>query len=105
MLAHLLDQARQLVRTRADTFRHRLLCLSRPVASTSLVLGTTADLLRNRSELVAENALLSQQLIVLARSAKRPRLARRETADSDPDDHADSANEHASDAAGQDLSP
>ena len=32
------------------------------------------DLLRSKSELVAENALLRQQLIVLARSTRRPRL-------------------------------
>jgi putative transposase len=75
MLPHLLDRARHLVRTRIDAFRHRLLRLSRPTASTSLILGTTTDLLRSRSELVAENALLRQQLIVLARSVKRPRLS------------------------------
>ena len=44
---------------------------TRPAASRSLVLGTTADLLRSKAELMAENALLGQQLIVLARTAKR----------------------------------
>jgi len=76
MLAPLLDQPRQVVRKCADAFRRRLLRLSRPTASPSLVLGTTTDLLRGRSELVAENALLRHQLIVLARSAKRARLTR-----------------------------
>jgi transposase InsO family protein len=40
-----------------------------------LVIGAAVDLARSRSELVAENALLRQQLIVLARSVKRPRVS------------------------------
>ena len=39
---------------------------------TSLLLGTVMDLARGKSELVAENALLRQQLIVLRRQIKRP---------------------------------
>jgi putative transposase len=39
---------------------------------TSLVLGTCADLTRGRAELLAENALLRQQLIILRRQIKRP---------------------------------
>jgi len=50
-------------------FRH----LTQP-ASTHLVTGTLADLLRNRSELVAENALLRQPLIGRHRQVKTPRL-------------------------------
>ncbi len=38
----------------------------------SLVLGTFADLTRGKAELVAENALLRQQLIILRRQVKRP---------------------------------
>ena len=34
--------------------------------------GTGADLLRSRAQLLAENALLRQQLLVLRRSVKRP---------------------------------
>jgi putative transposase len=37
-----------------------------------LLLGTLADLARSKSELVAENALLRQQLIILKRQVKRP---------------------------------
>jgi hypothetical protein len=48
----------------------------RPATASSLVVGTAADLVRSRSDLIAENAFLRQQLIVLARSAKRPRLTR-----------------------------
>jgi putative transposase len=40
--------------------------------SSSLPLGTLADLGRSKSELVAENALLRQQLLMLKRQVKRP---------------------------------
>ena len=40
--------------------------------TTSLRLGTLTDLARSKSELVAENALLHQQLIILHRQVKRP---------------------------------
>jgi len=40
--------------------------------STSLLLGTIADLARGKSELLAENALLRKQLIILRRQVKRP---------------------------------
>jgi len=36
------------------------------------MLGTLTDLVRSKSELVAENALLRQQLIILRRQVKRP---------------------------------
>jgi len=38
----------------------------------SLVLGTLADLTRGKAGLVAENALLRHQLIILRRQVKRP---------------------------------
>src|SRR5437016_6492439 len=40
--------------------------------TTSLLLGTLADLARGKSELIAENALLRQQLIILSRQVKPP---------------------------------
>ena len=40
--------------------------------STSLLLGTIADLAKGKSELIVENALLRQQLIILRRQGKRP---------------------------------
>jgi putative transposase len=52
-----------------QAFRH----LTQPARS-SLLVGTAADLPRSRAELIAENALLRQQLIVLQRQVKRPRL-------------------------------
>ena len=39
------------------------------------------DLTRDRSELILENALLRQQVIVLQRQTKRPKLIWRDTAD------------------------
>jgi len=39
---------------------------------TSLPLSTLTDLGRSKSELIAENALLRQQLIILRRQVKRP---------------------------------
>src|SRR5436305_4244823 len=42
----------------------------------SLSLQTMADLGRSKSELVAENALLRQQLIILKRQVKRPPVTR-----------------------------
>lgn len=42
--------------------------------TTALVPGLVADLVRSRPELLTENALLRQQLIVLRRCAKRPKI-------------------------------
>jgi hypothetical protein len=40
-----------------------------------LVTGILSDMTRSRADLIAENAILRQQLIVLNRQVKRPRLA------------------------------
>ena len=40
-----------------------------------LIIGILSDLTRSRTDLVVENALLRQQLIVLKRQCKRPRLS------------------------------
>ena len=48
---------------------------TKPLTS-SLPLQTMAELNRSRSELVAENALLRQQLIILRRQVKRPSISR-----------------------------
>jgi putative transposase len=50
-------------------------CWAKPLTS-SLPLQTMADLNRSRSELVAENALLHQQLLILRRQVKRPSINR-----------------------------
>jgi putative transposase len=43
-----------------------------------LPLGTCADLARSKSELIAENALLRQQLIILKRQVKRPACTKKD---------------------------
>src|SRR5712692_6371700 len=43
---------------------------------TSLPLSTLTDLGRSKSELIAENVLLRQQLIILRREVKRPPITR-----------------------------
>ena len=43
-------------------------------ASRSVVLASVADLSRSKADLIAENALLRQQLAILKRQTKRPRL-------------------------------
>jgi hypothetical protein len=43
-------------------------------ATTGLVIGIVSDTTRSRSDLIAENALLRQQLTVLRRQVKRPKL-------------------------------
>ncbi len=52
----------------------RLLRPTRTLATASA--GAARDLVRSRSELLAENAFLRQQVIVLRRSVKRPALGR-----------------------------
>jgi len=55
-------------------------CLwARPVAGTHAI-GTAADLVRSRAQLVAENALLRQQLLVLRRSVARPAVTQMDRA-------------------------
>jgi hypothetical protein len=46
--------------------------------SDSLLLGTAGDLTRSRGELIAENAFLRQQVIVLKRQTPRPRLTQQD---------------------------
>jgi len=49
----------------------RVLRWMKPPTDT-FVLGTLADLTRGKAELLAKNALLRQQLIILRRQAKQP---------------------------------
>jgi len=57
------------------SLHHRYVTWTKP-DTTSLLLGTLTDLARSKSELVAENALLRQQLIILRRQVKRPACTR-----------------------------
>jgi putative transposase len=63
-IKHLLSRCTQ-------SIRQRLFCWTDPSRS-SFLLSTVADLARSKSELVAENALLRQQFIILHRQVKRP---------------------------------
>jgi len=54
-----------------DVLHHRFVRWTKPLTS-SLLLGSLADLSRSKSQLIAENALLRQQLIILSRQVKRP---------------------------------
>ena len=67
----ILSRLKRLVGTSLDVLRIRFIDLTKPLSS-SLPLGTLADLGRSKSELIAENTLLRQQLIMLQRQVKRP---------------------------------
>src|SRR5215470_637004 len=60
-----------------DALTSRFTRWTKPLG-TSLPLSTLIDLGRSKSELIAENALLRQQLIVLRRQVKRPTFSRTE---------------------------
>ena len=72
MLARLLRHVATRGHDVLHTLRHRLVAATKPAAP-ALVAGALTDLVRTKPELVAENALLRQQLVVLRRSVKRPR--------------------------------
>jgi putative transposase len=59
-------------RPAAQVLRRRLLAATKPVPA-SVIAGTLTDLVRSKPQLIAENALLRQQLIILRRSVNRPR--------------------------------
>ncbi len=72
MLARLLRHIATTGHAVLQRLRSRLLTATKPAAP-ALVVGGLTDLARSKPELVAENALLRQQLLVLRRSVKRPR--------------------------------
>jgi hypothetical protein len=70
-VSRVLISIKQLIYSSLHMLQQDFLCWTRPL-NTSLLLGTLTDLARGKSELVAENALLRQQLIILLRQVKRP---------------------------------
>jgi putative transposase len=72
MLARLLRRVLGTGRAALNAFRRRVLAVTKPAAPV-LLAGMLEDLIRSKPELVAENALLRQQLLVLRRGVKRPR--------------------------------
>lgn len=75
MLTQLLRRAACSGRAALHARRRRLVAVTKPGAPAPLT-GALADLVRSKPELVAENALLRQQLLVLRRSVKRPDVIR-----------------------------
>ena len=69
MLTGLIQGLRSVAHVGASAVRVGLRRASRPFP---LVGGLVGDMTRSRSELIAENALLRQQLIVASRATKRP---------------------------------
>ena len=67
----LLNSLKQLVILDVQWVHRRFMRWTKPSRS-SLTLGVAADLFRSKPQLVAENALLRQQLIILKRQVKRP---------------------------------
>ncbi len=72
MLTRLIRRCAQRGRSLARALQQRLRIVTKP-ADQGVVAGTLADLVRGRPALVAENALLRQQLLILRRGVKRPR--------------------------------
>src|ERR671916_1249142 len=72
MCSRLLRRLLAAGRAAAQALCRRLSAATRPAAA-PLLSGTPADLARTKPQLLAENALLRQQLIVLQRRGKRPR--------------------------------
>ena len=71
MHARLLPPLLGAARTAAQALPDRLFAATRPTTA-PLITGTLADLARSKPALIAENALLRQQLIILRRSVVRP---------------------------------
>jgi putative transposase len=73
MFANLVNRVRRVITTGVHMLRNQISLRTKP-APTSLVHGSLHDLVRTQPQLIAENALLRQQLIVLNRSVIRPHL-------------------------------
>src|SRR5687768_6486391 len=74
MFRIMVNRVKQAMHTCAQALRTHISSSTKP-RSTSLVYGSLSDLVRTKPQLIAENALLRQQLIVLNRSVSRPRLS------------------------------
>jgi hypothetical protein len=72
MLARFLRRVARAAGTALRAVQARLSAATKPTAAAVLV-GALTDLSRSRPQLLAEHALLRQQLLVLKRSVKRPR--------------------------------
>jgi putative transposase len=71
VLKHALNHLKRLLTLDFQWLLQRFSRRTQPL-HTPLLLATAADLFRSKPQLVAENALLRQQLIILRRQIKRP---------------------------------
>jgi hypothetical protein len=69
MIEAIIDAWKQIVSHSKQLIKH----CTKPLTS-GLVISALADTTRSRADLIAENALLRQQLIILRRQVKRPLL-------------------------------
>ncbi|HCF85732.1 MAG TPA: hypothetical protein DEV72_11080 [Ktedonobacter sp.] len=76
MVSRLIITIKQRISSSLHALQKRFLGWIKPL-TTSFLLSTLADLPRGRSALMAENALLRQQLIILRRQSKRPVCSKR----------------------------
>jgi putative transposase len=72
---HVLNNLKQLLTLDSQWLLQRFSHCIQPL-HTPLLLATAADLFRSKPQLVAENALLRQQLVILRRQIKRPVYAK-----------------------------
>lgn len=79
MFTHFLQPFKQVINAGLHAIGKRISAWTKPTTD-PLVLGTVQDLVRSKPQLIAENALLRQQLIVLQRTVKRPRFTRTDRA-------------------------
>ncbi len=77
MLIHLLNQMKTIAQHVVTHVQDRLKQWTQPLKDT-LVGGTVSDVVKGKPELIAENALLRQQLIVVKRQIKQPQLKGRD---------------------------
>jgi hypothetical protein len=71
VLKHVLNHLKQLLTLDFQWLLQGFACWEQPL-HTPLLLATAADVFRSKPQLVAENALLRQQLMILHRHIKRP---------------------------------
>jgi putative transposase len=72
MFSQVIAKVRQVLQSGLQLVQQTIRAWTKPNA---VALGALADMTRTKSELIAGNALLRQQLVVLHRSVKRPKLS------------------------------
>jgi putative transposase len=73
MLQQLIHWCTRIIKQSLQWLEQTLQQATKPT-TTRVVTGAAVDMLWSKAELIAENALLRQQLVVLQRNVKRPRL-------------------------------